>query len=85
MRFEVLKRRSGSVVHGRVSLHIGSMSRFRGRCEADSLAGFRTKPAEPAVPGGLLKGARKSGQLNLSGRGLKEGNFSSKISFTEFI
>ncbi|KAM9385341.1 leucine-rich repeat-containing protein 40 [Pholidichthys leucotaenia] len=48
------------------------MSRFKREQKADSLVGFRTKTAEPAVPYGLLKGARKSGQLNLSGRGLKE-------------
>lgn len=39
----------------------------------DSLVGFRTEKAEPTVPSGLLKAARKSGQLNLSGRGLTEG------------
>lgn len=38
----------------------------------DSLAGFRTETTEPTVPYGLLKAARKSGQLNLSGRGLTE-------------
>lgn len=48
------------------------MSRFKGRCEVDSRAGFRSKTAEPTVPCGLLTAARKSGQLNLSGRGLKE-------------
>lgn len=41
--------------------------------KADSLAGFRTGRAEPTVPYGLLKAARKSGQLNLSGRELTEG------------
>uniref|UniRef100_A0A3Q4GJ43 Leucine rich repeat containing 40 n=1 Tax=Neolamprologus brichardi TaxID=32507 RepID=A0A3Q4GJ43_NEOBR len=50
------------------------MSRFKGGCK-DSLAGFKVQTAEPTVPYGLLKAARKSGQLNLSGRGLKEGNF----------
>ncbi|KAE8299657.1 Leucine-rich repeat-containing protein 40 [Larimichthys crocea] len=47
------------------------MSRFK-RAEVDSLAGFRTEKAEQTVPYGLLKAARKSGQLNLSGRGLTE-------------
>uniref|UniRef100_A0A669D685 Leucine rich repeat containing 40 n=1 Tax=Oreochromis niloticus TaxID=8128 RepID=A0A669D685_ORENI len=47
------------------------MSRFKGGCK-DSLAGFKVQTAEPTVPYGLLKAARKSGQLNLSGRGLKE-------------
>lgn len=51
-----------------------TMSRFKGGCK-DSLAGFKVQTAEPTVPYGLLKAARKSGQLNLSGRGLKEGNF----------
>ena len=50
------------------------MSRFK-RPKADSLAGFRTEKTEPTVPLGLLKAARKSGQLNLTGRGLTEGNF----------
>uniref|UniRef100_A0A667WWS0 Leucine-rich repeat protein SHOC-2 n=1 Tax=Myripristis murdjan TaxID=586833 RepID=A0A667WWS0_9TELE len=45
------------------------MSRFK---KVDSLAGFRTEKPEPTVPYGLLKAARKSGQLNLSGRGLTE-------------
>ncbi|XP_039983853.1 leucine-rich repeat-containing protein 40 [Xiphias gladius] len=48
------------------------MSRFRRPDKMDSLAGFKTEKAEPAVPHGLLKAARKSGQLNLSGRGLTE-------------
>ncbi|XP_071342855.1 leucine-rich repeat-containing protein 40 [Trachinotus anak] len=48
------------------------MSRFRKADKADSLAGFRTEKTEPTVPYGLLKAARKSGQLNLSGRGLTE-------------
>ncbi|KAM6921192.1 leucine-rich repeat-containing protein 40 [Xenentodon cancila] len=48
------------------------MSRFRRADNVDTLAGFRTKQPEPAVPNGLLKAARKSGQLNLSGRGLTE-------------
>lgn len=43
----------------------------------DSLAGFRTEKTEPTVPAGLLKAARKSGQLNLSGRGLTQGNAAS--------
>ncbi|XP_078141736.1 leucine-rich repeat-containing protein 40 isoform X2 [Centroberyx gerrardi] len=48
------------------------MSRFKRSDKADSLAGFRTEKTEPTVPHGLLKAARKSGQLNLSGRGLTE-------------
>uniref|UniRef100_A0A3B4XLH2 Leucine-rich repeat-containing protein 40 n=1 Tax=Seriola lalandi dorsalis TaxID=1841481 RepID=A0A3B4XLH2_SERLL len=48
------------------------MSRFRKPEKVDSLAGFRTEETEPTVPYGLLKAARKSGQLNLSGRGLTE-------------
>ncbi|XP_046871249.1 leucine-rich repeat-containing protein 40 [Hypomesus transpacificus] len=48
------------------------MSRFKGCAKVDSKAGFRTEKEEPAVPYGLLKTARKSGQLNLSGRGLTE-------------
>ncbi|XP_043984906.1 leucine-rich repeat-containing protein 40 isoform X1 [Gambusia affinis] len=48
------------------------MSRFKRAGNVDSLAGFRTPKPEAAVPYGLLKAARKSGQLNLSGRGLTE-------------
>ncbi|XP_061593396.1 leucine-rich repeat-containing protein 40 [Cololabis saira] len=48
------------------------MSRFKRANNADTMAGFRTTQPEPAVPNGLLKAARKSGQLNLSGRGLTE-------------
>ncbi|KAL7396758.1 hypothetical protein ABVT39_011295 [Epinephelus coioides] len=48
------------------------MSRFKKAGQVDSLAGFRTEKKEPTVPHGLLKAARKSGQLNLSGRGLTE-------------
>ncbi|KAM7012999.1 leucine-rich repeat-containing protein 40 [Tautogolabrus adspersus] len=51
------------------------MSRFKRVNKADSLAGFRagnTDTSHSAVPYGLLKAARKSGQLNLSGRGLTE-------------
>ncbi|KAM9832083.1 leucine-rich repeat-containing protein 40 [Neosynchiropus ocellatus] len=48
------------------------MSRFKRTDEVDSLAGFRKETAQPTIPQGLLKGARKSGQLNLSGRGLTE-------------
>lgn len=40
----------------------------------DSVAGFRTEKIEPGVPYGLLKAARKSGHLDLSGRDLSEGN-----------
>lgn len=49
------------------------MSRFKKTDKVDFLAGFRTEKSEPTVPNGLLKAARKSGQLNLSGRGLIEG------------
>ncbi|GLD67686.1 leucine-rich repeat-containing protein 40-like protein, partial [Lates japonicus] len=48
------------------------MSRPRRADKVESLAGFRTNKTEPTVPYGLLKAARKSGQLNLSGRGLTE-------------
>ncbi|XP_020502577.1 leucine-rich repeat-containing protein 40 [Labrus bergylta] len=51
------------------------MSRFKRGTKADSLAGFRADSPDTshtAVPHGLLKAARKSGQLNLSGRGLTE-------------
>ncbi|CAJ0914874.1 unnamed protein product [Ranitomeya imitator] len=50
------------------------MSRFRrGGISGDPRAGFRDqKDKEPAVPQGLIAAARKSGQLNLSGRGLGE-------------
>uniref|UniRef100_A0AAQ5Y1V4 Leucine-rich repeat-containing protein 40 n=1 Tax=Amphiprion ocellaris TaxID=80972 RepID=A0AAQ5Y1V4_AMPOC len=48
------------------------MSRFRRVDKMDPLAGFRTENTEPTVPYGLLKAARKSGQLNLCGRGLTE-------------
>ncbi|KAL1022409.1 hypothetical protein UPYG_G00026590 [Umbra pygmaea] len=49
------------------------MSRFKKVAKVDSRAGFRTEKEDPAtVPYGLLKTARKSGQLNLSGRGLVE-------------
>ncbi|KAI4828423.1 hypothetical protein KUCAC02_022519 [Chaenocephalus aceratus] len=48
------------------------MSRFKRAGQGGSLAGFKTEETEPTVPSGLLKAAGKSGQLNLSGRGLKE-------------
>ncbi|KAM3914129.1 LOW QUALITY PROTEIN: leucine-rich repeat-containing protein 40 [Leptodactylus fuscus] len=50
------------------------MSRFRrGGMTGDPRAGFRDqREQEPAVPQGLIRAARKSGQLNLSGRGLSE-------------
>uniref|UniRef100_A0A1A8S588 Leucine-rich repeat protein SHOC-2 n=1 Tax=Nothobranchius rachovii TaxID=451742 RepID=A0A1A8S588_9TELE len=48
------------------------MSRLKQADKVDSLAGFRTTKHEPTVPLGLLKAARKSGQLNLSGRRLTE-------------
>lgn len=38
----------------------------------DTMAGFRAEKTDSGVPLGLLKGARKSGQLNLSGRSLTE-------------
>lgn len=45
------------------------------RGAGDSLAGFRRGAGDGAagVPKGLIQAARKSGQLNLSGRGLTEG------------
>lgn len=51
------------------------MSRLRGGAERDSRAGFRAERRDcgASVPQGLLKAARKSGQLNLSGRNLSEG------------
>ncbi|XP_073499985.1 leucine-rich repeat-containing protein 40 [Phyllobates terribilis] len=50
------------------------MSRFRrGGITGDPRAGLREqRDKEPAVPQGLIAVARKSGQLNLSGRGLGE-------------
>ncbi|CAL8255716.1 unnamed protein product [Merluccius merluccius] len=48
------------------------MSRFRRGGKVDSLSGFRTEQTGPSVPNGLVQAARKSGQLNLSGRGLGE-------------
>ncbi|XP_068095336.1 leucine-rich repeat-containing protein 40 isoform X2 [Hyperolius riggenbachi] len=50
------------------------MSRFaRGGRAQDPRAGFREQTdKEPSVPQGLIKAARKSGQLNLSARGLTE-------------
>ncbi|KAI5109366.1 leucine-rich repeat-containing protein 40, partial [Silurus meridionalis] len=48
------------------------MSRFKRGAVADPRAGFRQNTPECPVPSGLLKGARKSGQLNLSGRALSE-------------
>ncbi|KAF3691390.1 Leucine-rich repeat-containing protein 40 [Channa argus] len=48
------------------------MSRFKRVDKIDSLVGFKTVKTEPAIPYALLKAARKSGQLNLSGRGLTE-------------
>ncbi|XP_036377631.1 leucine-rich repeat-containing protein 40 [Megalops cyprinoides] len=48
------------------------MSRFKRGGKIDSRAGFKTENVESPVPRGLLKTARKSGQLNLSGRGLTE-------------
>uniref|UniRef100_A0A8C9VSM1 Leucine-rich repeat-containing protein 40 n=1 Tax=Scleropages formosus TaxID=113540 RepID=A0A8C9VSM1_SCLFO len=47
------------------------MSRFKRGAHIDSRSGF-SREKEPPVPYGLLKAARKSGQLNLSGRGLTE-------------
>ncbi|XP_060062385.1 leucine-rich repeat-containing protein 40 isoform X2 [Erinaceus europaeus] len=51
------------------------MSRLKRIGERDPRAGFRAEPRDggaSAVPQGLLKAARKSGQLNLSGRNLSE-------------
>ncbi|KAJ8277787.1 hypothetical protein GJAV_G00079900 [Gymnothorax javanicus] len=48
------------------------MSRFKKDAKINSRAGFQTQPQETPVPRGLLNAARKSGQLNLSGRGLTE-------------
>ncbi|KAM4575578.1 leucine-rich repeat-containing protein 40 [Fundulus diaphanus] len=48
------------------------MSRFKSAGNVDSLCGFRATKLEVTIPYGLLKAARKSGQLNLSGRGLSE-------------
>lgn len=49
------------------------MSRFKKADKVDFLAGFGSEKAEPTVASGLLKAARKSGHLNLSGRGLSQG------------
>ncbi|KAL2090100.1 hypothetical protein ACEWY4_014788 [Coilia grayii] len=48
------------------------MSRFKRGGQIDSRAGFRAEVNVSPIPNGLLKAARKSGQLNLSGRGLTE-------------
>ncbi|KAJ8408474.1 hypothetical protein AAFF_G00258880 [Aldrovandia affinis] len=48
------------------------MSRFKRGGKIDSKAGFNTEKVQSPVPRGLLNTARKSGQLNLSGRGLTE-------------
>ncbi|XP_036426167.1 leucine-rich repeat-containing protein 40 isoform X2 [Colossoma macropomum] len=48
------------------------MSRFKRGGKVDSRAGFRQEKEGCPVPYGLLKSARTSGQLNLSGRGLSE-------------
>ncbi|KAL2772370.1 leucine-rich repeat-containing protein 40 [Daubentonia madagascariensis] len=50
------------------------MSRLRGVAGQDPRAGFRADRRDccSSVPQGLLKAARKSGQLNLSGRNLSE-------------
>ncbi|XP_070816381.1 leucine-rich repeat-containing protein 40 [Chaetodon trifascialis] len=48
------------------------MSRPKRVSMVDTLAGFRTEKTEATVPYGLLKAARKTGHLNLSGRGLTE-------------
>uniref|UniRef100_A0A5F9DD23 Leucine-rich repeat protein SHOC-2 n=1 Tax=Oryctolagus cuniculus TaxID=9986 RepID=A0A5F9DD23_RABIT len=50
------------------------MSRLKGAVGRDPRAGFRTETRDcsTSVPQGLLKAARKSGQLNLSGRNLSE-------------
>ncbi|CAK6441245.1 unnamed protein product [Pipistrellus nathusii] len=51
------------------------MSRLKGVAARDPRAGFRAERGDggaSSVPQGLLKAARKSGQLNLSGRNLSE-------------
>ncbi|XP_074191043.1 leucine-rich repeat-containing protein 40 isoform X2 [Rhinolophus sinicus] len=50
------------------------MSRLKGVSERDPRAGFKAERRDcgASVPQGLLKAARKSGQLNLSGRNLSE-------------
>ncbi|XP_030897589.1 leucine-rich repeat-containing protein 40 [Leptonychotes weddellii] len=50
------------------------MSRLKGVAERDTRVGFRAERRDfgASVPQGLLKAARKSGQLNLSGRNLSE-------------
>ncbi|XP_035882165.1 leucine-rich repeat-containing protein 40 isoform X2 [Phyllostomus discolor] len=50
------------------------MSRLQRGTERDTRTGFRTerRDCSASVPQGLLKAARKSGQLNLSGRNLSE-------------
>ncbi|XP_023618646.1 leucine-rich repeat-containing protein 40 isoform X4 [Myotis lucifugus] len=50
------------------------MSRLKGVAGRDPRAGFRAERGDcgASVPQGLLKAARKSGQLNLSGRNLSE-------------
>ncbi|XP_045691242.1 leucine-rich repeat-containing protein 40 isoform X3 [Phyllostomus hastatus] len=50
------------------------MSRLQRGTERDTRMGFRTerRDCSASVPQGLLKAARKSGQLNLSGRNLSE-------------
>lgn len=53
-------------------LNIALMSRFKRGAHVDSRAGFRQEKEDCPVPYGLLKAARKSGQLNLAGRGLTE-------------
>lgn len=52
------------------------MSRLKEVAARDPRAGFRAERGDggaSSVPQGLLKAARKSGQLNLSGRNLSEG------------
>lgn len=53
----------------------GDMAAARRGGGGDSRAGFRRDAGEPgpAVPQGLIRAARKSGQLNLAGRDLSEG------------
>lgn len=59
------------------------MSRLRGAAERDPRAGFRAERGDcgASVPQGLLKAARKSGQLNLSGRNLSEGKVQAATRF----
>lgn len=71
-RRRLLASRVGRSASG---LGAGDMSRLKGVSGRDPRAGFRAERRDggASVPQGLLKAARKSGQLNLSGRNLSEG------------